>query len=130
MSVLFKVIAWIGGILGAVGLLLYATLFDVWTVPSDDPQLAVAVEPTLSTGDLLLVTRHATTSYGTLVRCTDPDAPARFILGRVVGMSRDVVDLKQEILSVNGRHEPYVGRCEPPVRTLRVPATQEPIDLN
>ena len=54
MNGLVKFILWVSVILGAVGVILYVALFDVWRVPRDDPQLAVSVEPTLSAGDLVV----------------------------------------------------------------------------
>ena len=38
-----KFFLWIGAILGVLGLIAYATVFDVWTVPGDDPKLAMSV---------------------------------------------------------------------------------------
>lgn len=43
MRTLIGLLLWLAGSVGAVGLALYAFVFDVWTVPSDDPQLAVSV---------------------------------------------------------------------------------------
>ena len=129
MRLMFKIIAWVGGILGVIGLIVYATLFDVWRVPTDDPQFGVAGLPTLAPGDLVLVTRRSTTSFGSLVRCTDPDAPGRFVVGRVVGLTRDTVDLVQESLSVNNRHEPSSGNCDPQRVVVKVPATGQDLEL-
>ncbi len=129
MRLFLKIVGWVGGILGVIALILYATLFDIWTVPIDDPQAGVAGLPTLAAGDVVLVTRRSTTSFGSLVRCTDPDSPSRFIVGRVVGLSHDAVDLVDESLSVNGKHEASSGQCESQVVTMKVPATGQDIDL-
>ncbi|MEO6418271.1 MAG: signal peptidase I, partial [Polyangiaceae bacterium] len=85
--------------------------------------------PTLATGDVVVVTRRSTTSFGSLVRCTDPDAPGRYVVGRVVGLSHDTVDLVDEQLSVNGRHEASSGQCDPRQVTMKVPATGQDLEL-
>jgi signal peptidase I len=118
-----KFLLWTGGIVGAILAALYFTLFDVWTLPLDDPQFTVSVEPTLSAGDVVLVARRTSPTSGNLVRCTDPDQPLRFIVGRIVGGANDTVDLTNESLTVNGTHIPSPRACSPKVDwTLTNPA--------
>ncbi len=104
--------------------------FETWTVPGDDPQFAVSIEPTLSAGDFLLVSRSAGgTGDGALVRCTDPDAPARFVAGRVVGQNNDAVEFNGGVLLVNSKAPSSSVACDQAVVHLKNPATQEDEEL-
>jgi signal peptidase I len=129
MNAFVRFIGWILGILGAICLILYIGLFDVWILPTDDPQFVVSVEPTLSGGDTVLIFRHGPPSLPDLVRCADPDAPGRFVVGRIVGTGRDQVEVNGESLTVNGSHTPSPRACLRPRMTLRNPATGEDEEL-
>ena len=119
-----RVLLWIAVVCGAlVGI--GAIFFQGWTVPSDDPQLAVSIEPTMSAGDVLLVTRSTGASDGALVRCADPDAPGRFVVGRVIGHAGDAIEFSSGTMLVNGSTPSSSVACEPAVVHLRNPATQE-----
>jgi len=48
---------------------LYWLLFDVWTVPVDDPLLSASIEPTLGAGDVVVVSRHTSVAARNLLRC-------------------------------------------------------------
>jgi signal peptidase I len=123
MRKLLKVIAWVAGIFGAIFLLLYATIIDIWTVPEDDPRHSVSIEPTLSAGDHLVVLRSkGDVKFGHLVRCADPDSPGRFVVGRVYGTARDKVKFENDIVLVNGKREPSPRACDPPVVKMVNPA--------
>jgi signal peptidase I len=100
---------------------------DPWRVPGDDAQFAVSIEPTMSPQDLVLVTRSTGASDGALVRCADPDAPGRFVVGRVVGGTGDKVEFSKGLMLVNGVLPSAPSACDP-VR-LRNPATGEEVEL-
>lgn len=124
-----RVLLWVAvacSILGGLGYL----VLEPWTVPGDDPQFAVSIEPTMSTGDVVLVTRSTGASDGALVRCTDPDAPGRFVVGRVVAHGGDHVEVVGGVVTVNGKSSPASIACEPPTVHLVNPATQEDKELN
>lgn len=104
--------------------------FDTWTVPGDDPQFAVSIEPTMTVGDVLLVSRSAGASNGALVRCTDPDAPARFVVGRVLGEPGDSIEFVNGTLLVNNRTPTASIACDPSTVRLKNPGTQEDEDLS
>jgi signal peptidase I len=104
--------------------------FDTWTVPGDDPQFAASIEPSMSAGDVVLVLRSAGASNGALVRCTDPDAPARFVAGRVVGEPGDSIEFVNGTMLVNNRTPTASVACDPSVYRLKNPGTQEDEDLN
>jgi signal peptidase I len=118
-----RFLVWAILILGALGGFLYFAFFDVWKVPADDPQFAVSVEPTLSAGDLVLVARHGNPGEGNLVRCTDPDEPRRWIVGRWTAGGRDKVEFTGEAVSVNGWRASSPRGCAKGEVTLTNPAS-------
>jgi signal peptidase I len=129
MRTWFRIVAWTAGVLGATVALLYAFVFDVWTVPGDDPLLVASVEPTLSAGDVVVLTRHPSIGRGDLLRCGDPQAPGRFVVARAMASFGEKVELRGEIVSVDDRHPPSPRRCEPPTAVVRDPQTSEEISL-
>ena len=130
MRTLTKIVVWVIGIVVVVCGVLYLTAFDVWTVPSDDPQLAVSIEPELSAGDTVLVWRGANPDLGTLARCSDPDQPGKFVIGRVIGQAGDALDIHNGIYLYNGKSISSPMGCDPPKVTLRNPVTQEDEELS
>jgi len=99
--------------------------FDVWTVPGDDALLAVSVEPTLSAGDIVFVARSSGAKDGNVVRCTDPQAEGRYVVGRVMGSGNDDVEFAGGTLRVNGKTPSAPYACDVPKMTLRNPANGE-----
>lgn len=122
-----RILIWIAIVCGALTGLVLA-FFEPWTVPGDDAQFAVSLEPSLSPGDFVLVTRASGSSDGALVRCADPDAPGRFVVGRVIGRTGDKVAFNRGSLLVNGKTPSAPAGCD----TVHVknPATQEDEDLS
>ncbi len=118
-----RFVVWVAVLFGAFAAFLYFAFFDVWRVPSDDPQLSVSVAPTLSPGDYVLVARHGTPGVGDLVRCKDPDEPRRWVLARWVASAGDKVEIAGEGLTINGRVASSPGGCARPSMTLVNPAT-------
>ncbi len=129
MRTYIRFLAWVTGILGGLGLFLYFAMFDVWTVPGDDPQFALSIQPTMKSGDTVLVYRHSSPGWGNLVRCPDPDAPGRWVVGRIVGVSNDHVQVTHETVSVNSRQQNTVGACNPQKIMVTDPATKEDVEL-
>lgn len=129
MRKLVKALLWIAGVLGVVIGLLYAFFFDVWTVPVDDAQLAVSIEPTLRAGDVVVVSRRSNPDPGVLARCDDPDAPGRYVVARVVAHGNEDVELTNGVLRINGKNVLAPSGCDPPKVTLTNPATGEAMDL-
>jgi signal peptidase I len=123
MSGFLRFVVWVAVVLGALGAFLYFAFFDVWRIPSDDPQLSVSVAPTLAAGDYVLVARHGTPGTGNLVRCKDPDEPRRWVIGRWAANGGDRVELAGEGLAINGRVASSPGGCTPPSVTLVNPTS-------
>jgi len=127
---LFKVLAWTLGIAVVIGGILYATVLDMWTIPTDDAQLAVSIEPSISAGDTILVSRSTSPDVGTLVRCNDPDAPGRFVIARIVGKFDDVLDISGDTYTVNGHNISTPSGCDPSKVTLRSPVSGQDVELS
>jgi signal peptidase I len=119
MRTWLKILAWVGGIVGAVLLVLYIFVFDVWTVPADDPLLSASIEPTLSAGDVVVISRHTTVARGNLLRCADPQAPGRFVIARAIGRFGDKLAISDEVVSI-----------DPPTVTLRDPSSGDDVVLS
>jgi signal peptidase I len=122
-----KAVFWLALVIGGVGFVVERTLLEVWRVPVDDPLFAASIEPTLSAGDLVLVTRHGSPSRGELQRCGDPQAPGRYIVARAIGSGGETVDVKDEGVSVDRQRNPSPRSCGS--TTLRDPRTGDDVDL-
>jgi signal peptidase I len=129
MRTWLRIVAWLTGVVGVVALVLYAFVFDVWTVPNDDPVLAASVEPTLSAGDVVLVSRQTSVARGNLLRCADPQAPGRFVIGRAMARFGDKLELREEVVTLDGRRTPSPRRCDPPTIVIHDPQTNDDVSL-
>jgi signal peptidase I len=122
-----KVVFWLALVVGGIGFVVERTLLEVWRVPVDDPLFAASIEPTLSAGDLVLVTRHGSPARGELQRCGDPQAPGRYIVARAIGSAGEKVDVKDEGVSVDRQRNPSPRSCGS--MTLHDPRTGDDVDL-
>ena len=129
MRTWLKFVGWVGGILGVVVLLLYVFVFDVWTVPSDDPMESASIEPNLSAGDVVLVSRHTTVTRGNLLRCPDPQAPGRFVVARAIASGGEHIEIRDDTVDVDGKHLPSPRGCDTPTFVLHDPATDQDVTL-
>src|SRR5215467_14208506 len=123
-----KLLAWVFGVLGAICLILYVFVFDVWTIPVDDPMQAVSIQPTLQAGDLVVFSRHGTPGRGNLVRCPDPRAGGRFVIGRIMAIAPEQIEFNGEYVSIDNSRNPSPRAC--PGATLRDPNTGEDVELS
>ena len=114
MKVILKVCAWFLGVGGLVLLALYLTVIDFWTVPSDDAALNASMVPTMAPGDLVIIAKDSIPDVSELVRCTDPDAPDRYVVGRVIGRNGDPVTIVGDIANSKQRRSPSPRRCKTP----------------
>lgn len=124
-----KIVLWIVGILGAAALVLYLGFFDVWTVPSDDPLLAASIEPTLSAGDVVVVTRRTEVSRGNLLRCADPQAPGRFVIARAIARYGDEIEIGGEAVALDKRRTPSPRACDVPTQVIHDPQSDQDVTL-
>jgi signal peptidase I len=132
-----------GGVLGfvkfVVGLALLgvamiaglrATCIDFWTLPSDDALLSLSVLPTLEAGDKLVLLRAGTPGFGDVVRCPDPEAPGRFVVGRILGEQGDRIVAETSSVTINGKYIGTRRACAPPQLSVLDPKTSEAVELS
>ena len=120
---------WAVVLVGGVLLALYELFFDVWKVPTDDPMLSASIEPTLTAGDIVLVSRHGAVERSEVLRCPDPQAPGRYVIGRAIAKAGEKVALEEELVRVDSTRIPSPHACGVPAVTLRDPNTNEDVDL-
>jgi signal peptidase I len=128
MSKLWRGLFWSAAFLVVIGLIARATFVDVWVLP-DDLKMSASVAPSLAGGDAILFMRHIKPAFGDLVRCSDPDDPTRFVVGRVVGLGGDTVETNGRELSVNGKR--YLGQlaCAEPKVTIPHPTSGSTVEI-
>lgn len=120
---------WITGIFGAICLLLYLFLFDVWTVPrGPDDLFAASIRPTLMVEDHILVHRGHVPGFGELARCASPTTTGAYVVGRVFGRHGDQVEVNDRGVVTNGKALDSRAACTDV--TLPHPATQNLITLH
>jgi signal peptidase I len=107
-----KNVGWFSGITGAVILLLYLFVFDTWVVPADDAPLAISVLPLLKPHDRILVRRGAVPQRNELARCASPEPGQQYVLGRVVAIGGERVEITNERAVVNGAGEKSRFGCQ------------------
>jgi signal peptidase I len=130
MRTWLKLIGWVAGILGVVALALYLFVFDVWTVPVDDPMESASIEPALSAGDVVLLSRHTSVSRGNLLRCPDPQAPGRYVVARAIGAPGETLELQQEVVTIDGKRLPSPRACDVPIVLIHDPQTNDDLTLH
>ena len=128
MRKLLQFLAWIAGGLVVIGVILRLTLFESWTIP-DDPWLAASLQPTLGAGDTVLVLVRGTAGFGDLVRCPDPEDSNRFIVGRIVGVAGDKVELTGRTLLVNGKPFNASEACTEHTVLIKHPETGHEMEI-
>src|SRR5580692_9043983 len=83
---------------GTAAFLLHQFVLEIWTIPTDDPLLEASVAPTLRGGDVLVVMRGNSVERGQLVRCQDPQAADRFVVGRAIARTNETIDIHNEVV--------------------------------
>jgi signal peptidase I len=102
MRSLLRLIVWTVIVVGCIIGLARATAIRWWRIPVDDPWLGASVEPTLRAGDLVILWRLTRPSDGELVKCPEPNAPERIVVGRVIGVADDKIEFDKGVLKRNG----------------------------
>jgi signal peptidase I len=125
----FKGLLWVAGVLAVIGAILRATILETWIVPNDDPLFNASIEPSIHPGDLLILRRGGTPSFGDLVRCADPQAPGRYVVGRILGEPGDKVFADGVIMKVNNKATEVEHACTPAKVTITDPTTGDRVDL-
>jgi signal peptidase I len=99
-----------------------------WRVPSNDPWLEASIEPSLRGGDLILLWRLTTPHFGDLVMCPEPNAPERVVIGRIIGESRDSIEIEGTGVTVNGHRISSVRACSERTVSVKHPGTSQPVE--
>ncbi|MBI4700662.1 MAG: signal peptidase I [Deltaproteobacteria bacterium] len=123
-----KALLWIVGIAVLVGVVLRGVVIATWTVP-DDPWLSVSVAPTLRGGDLVLMLTRGSPGFGDLVRCSDPDNPGGFVVGRIVAEEGDAIEMAGGILRIGGTRYDATESCTKTRFTVQHPDTGSEIEM-
>jgi signal peptidase I len=118
MGKLIRGLLWIAGVLVVVGVVARYVFLDVFTVPDDD-KTSASVAPTLAGGDTVLFMARNKPAFGDLVKCVDAEDATHFVVGRVAGLSGDVVETNGKELTVNGKR--YLGEMACAEATALVP---------
>lgn len=111
MKKFLKGLAWVVGILAVIILILRLTMFKLWTIP-EDRVLDSSIRPSLQAGDVVLVMTVGKRGFGQLVRCTDPEDPQRWVVGRIVGLEGDTVEIDGPNLRINGTAYTTMDGCK------------------
>lgn len=128
MAPVVRFIVWVALAIGAIVGLARLTVLRWWRIPMDDPYLEASVAPTLRGGDLVLLWRATTPSFGALVVCPDPEDPSRVIIGRIVGEGGDRVSIDGDRLDINDRSAHTETACSDAVFQLEDPTTGSPVE--
>lgn len=121
--------AWIVGIIAAIVIGLRVTILRWWVIPVDDPVHGTSLAPSLAAGDLVLLYK-TTPKYGDLVRCADPGAAGRYVVGRILATEGDKIELTRSDIIVNGRPTLQEMGCNPSKVTVEHPTSGSPVDLH
>jgi signal peptidase I len=78
-------------------------------------------------GDVVVVARSNGGSRGNLMRCPDPRAAGRYVVGRAMALVPEHIDIVGEVVSIDRSRLPSPRAC--PGTVLRDPATGEDVDL-
>jgi signal peptidase I len=111
MRKLFRFLFWFALIVGSCIGLARATAIRWWRVPLDDPYLTASVSPSVRGGDLILLWRLSRPHFGDLVLCPEPKHPERVVIGRIVGESRDDLQMLGADITVNSKQLPTESNC-------------------
>jgi signal peptidase I len=123
-----KALAWIAGILCAIGFLLNVTVIETWTVPVDDAAMSASIEPTLRAGDVIVLTRSKGTARSDLLRCPDPQAPGRFVIARAKALGGEEIAIGDGRITVDGRLNSSRRNCDPV--TVEDPVSHAQVELH
>lgn len=128
MEKFVRTLFWVAAILALIIGVLRATVISWWTIPEDDPVLAASLAPTLYGGDFVLLLKKAP-AFGDITRCTDPEEPGRFVVGRLIGEQRDEIELMGNDIVVNNKRSNREMACEETDVTIQDPTSGTDVDL-
>jgi signal peptidase I len=130
MDKLLRFLGWTIVVVGILGGLTRALLLDGWVIPDEGTRFGISMEPTLTAGDTVLMLSFGTPGFGDLVRCTDPDDANGFVVGRIAGLSGDVVEVSGRDLTVNNKRYHSEVVCPMPTVTVIHPTSKQEITIH
>ena len=83
-----------------------------WTIPSDDALFSLSIMPTLEAGDVVVLWRAGTPSFGELVRCPDPEMQGKYVVGRILGEQGDKITAELGTVSINDKLIASLRACK------------------
>jgi signal peptidase I len=126
----FRFLIWTVLVLGALIGLARGTAIRWWRVPQDDVYLTSSTSPSVRAGDLILLWRLTRPAFGDLVLCPEPKKPGRVVIGRIVGESRDEVQVVGADITINRRRQGVETNCFPRTFTENDPETGVAVEQN
>lgn len=129
MGKLLRAVGWTTLITVIIIGILRATVLLWWKIPTDDPQHGASLAPSLYQGDFVLLWR-GTPTIGDLARCADPEAPGRYVVGRILGQAGDQIETEGTTITVNNRAEVQEQSCSPNRVTIQDPSTGADVDIH
>lgn len=123
MHKVFRFLLWTAVVIAGVIGLARATAIRWWRVPQDDVYLTASTSPSVFAGDLILLWRLTRPGFGDLVLCPEPNKPNRVVIGRILGESRDEVEITGADVKVNHKRQPVEMACVPVKFKERDPGT-------
>jgi signal peptidase I len=125
MRSIVRFLVWLLLLVGAVIGVARATAIEWWRVPVDDAWLGASVAPSLRPGDWVILWRLTQPSVGDLVKCPEPNAPERIVIGRILGNASDELEFTDRGVIRNGGLLTSDGRCDE--FDVAHPRTAEPV---
>lgn len=101
MQKVYRILAWMALGLALLTGVLRFTALRWWQLPTDDPELAASIGPSLRGGDWVLLWRLTRPGLGDLVVCPDPDDPSNIVIGRIAADAFDKVTIHGQEVRVN-----------------------------
>jgi signal peptidase I len=129
VKALLKGLLWVTLIVGAIVGILRATCLSFWTIPGDDALFSLSIMPTLEAGDVVVLWRAGIPSFGELVRCSDPEAPGQYVVGRLLGEQGDKIVAELGTVTINEKMISSVRGCKPGSLSVVDPTTGEAFEL-
>ena len=117
-----RTLGWTAVVIAVVLGVLRATVLRWWRIPTDDPTIGASLAPSLSPGDFVLLWRGGV-KFGDLARCADPEAPGRYVVGRVMGEPNDELEVGGDLVVVNGKRSVQEHSCNPNMVTVADPTS-------
>lgn len=130
MQRFYRFLAWFVVVVGILVGVLRATAIRWWQVPTNDPELAASLAPTLRAGDWVLLWRLTPSGLGDLVLCPDPDDATNVVVGRIVGESSAKITIHGQSVRVDDKELDIEYNCTERTFSIENPDNGQEEELN